>query len=319
MSLREVDSVEITVLVDNILQSTVPADRTDVLSPGQWARGRKVGRLLAAHGFSALVETRVDDEVHRVLYDTGPSENVISHNVDILGVDLSDVEAVVISHGHWDHMGGLEWVLTRVSPDAGVYVMSTAFRRRGVMERTWRGRRIRELDPVPALDAVAATRKRLELGHDPALMAGGTLMASGEIPRITDYEPGFVGHVSFQDGRWIPDELILDDRCLISLVRARGAVVVSGCSHAGIVNMANEASRLTGTRVDAIIGGMHLIGRNSKRRIERTVEDLGRMMPSLIAACHCSGGSAQRAFAKTVPEAYVPCGVGLRYIISASE
>ncbi len=318
-ALRTVDSIEVTVLVDNVVSVGAPRTHPNVAAPGSWAQGRKTGRLIAAHGFAALVTTQTDGEVHRVLYDTGPSPQVISHNVDVLGIDLSDIEAVVVSHGHWDHMGGLEWVVSQVSRPTTVYIMATAFRRRAVVEESGGRQRLRELDPIPGPDSIEQPSVRLDTREGPVPLAGGTLLASGPVPRVTEYEQGFKGHVAYERGRWVPDERIPDDRFLVGVVRGRGAVVVTGCSHAGIVNILHEVRRLTGAPVYGVVGGLHLVGRGAETRTARTVSDVRSFGPTLVVPCHCSGHAAQRAFERALPDAFVPCGVGLRCSITARD
>ena len=83
---------------------------------------------------------------------------------------------------------------------------------------------------------------------EPTLLADGMLLLSGEIPRRTDYEKGFTGQKALVDGQWVDDSLVVDDRVLIAKVKEKGLVVVTGCSHAGIVNISHEATRLTDTR-----------------------------------------------------------------------
>jgi len=149
---------------------------------------------------------------------------------------------------------------------------------------------------------------------NPYLLAGNTILVTGEIPRTTDFEKGFPGHQVLVDGKWQPDPWIRDDRAVVINVKHKGLVVISGCAHAGIINTILYAQQVTKvTKVYAVMGGFHLAGKECEPRINRTVERLKKLKPSLIAPSHCTGWRGKLAIAEALPEAFVWNSVGNLY------
>ena len=139
------------------------------------------------------------------------------------------------------------------------------------------------------------------------------VLVSGEIPRETNFEKGFLQHRTLVDGIWPPDLLILDDRALVN-VKGKGLVVLSGCAHAGIINTIRYAQRITGVpNVYAIMGGFHLAGKESENRIEQTVKELQQINPKRIIPSHCTGWRGILAIANAFPDAFVSNSVGNCY------
>jgi 7,8-dihydropterin-6-yl-methyl-4-(beta-D-ribofuranosyl)aminobenzene 5'-phosphate synthase len=126
-------------------------------------------------------------------------------------------------------------------------------------------------------------------------------------------------HEAFHGDRWEPDPLILDDQGLVVHVRDRGLVVLTGCGHAGAVNIARHALRLTGVdRLQALIGGFHLAGPAFEPIIEPTVTALADLAPELIVPAHCTGWRAQHRLAAALPDAFVPNAVGTSFTLRAA-
>ena len=114
--LREVQRVEVIPLVENVVEMATDPKRDDVILPRQWVKGddTRPAYIWGGHGISILVRVYADNMTHQILYDTGPSAELLAHNVDVLGIDLKKTEAIVMSHGHWDHFGGLIWTLKEI-------------------------------------------------------------------------------------------------------------------------------------------------------------------------------------------------------------
>ena len=149
----------------------------------------------------------------------------------------------------------------------------------------------------------------------PHLIDHGTILVTGEIPRETSFETGFLQHRTLTDGIWQPDPLILDDRAIIFNVKGKGVVVISGCAHAGIINTLHYAQKITEiTNVYAVIGGFHLSGKENENRIEQTIEELKQMKPKIVVPCHCTGWRGVLATANALPDAFVYNSVGNRYV-----
>jgi 7,8-dihydropterin-6-yl-methyl-4-(beta-D-ribofuranosyl)aminobenzene 5'-phosphate synthase len=264
--------------------------------------------LIAEPGFSALVRVAKGGRERRILFDTGVSPYGMVENMRRLGLDPRDVEVLVLSHGHWDHVTGVEG-LARALGRTGMPVT--------IHPEFWSRRRIRfpGLDPA---ELPSTSRSALEgLGFDivedrrPSFLLDGSVLITGEVDRTTPFETGFQGHDALRDGDWQPDPLILDDQALVVALRDRGLVVLSGCGHAGIVNTVRYAQRLTGEQdVAAIVGGFHLSGPMFEPIIEPTVQALGALEPALLVPAHCTGWKAVHRLATRFPDAFVPSAVG---------
>jgi 7,8-dihydropterin-6-yl-methyl-4-(beta-D-ribofuranosyl)aminobenzene 5'-phosphate synthase len=314
--LSPVDQIDVVVLVDNVIDYASFLDRPDVLRPQQWRseRPKTRGHLWASHGLSMLVTTYSGDSTHTTLYDTGASDTILEHNTTLLDVDLQNVESIAISHGHWDHMGGLLFALSRIGRKGiPIHIHPIAFDKRAVARKDGK---LRELDAVPAREEIQSRGGDIRISTNPVALHDDQILLSGEIPRTTNYEKGFAGHRTLQEGKWEKDELIPDDRFLVANVKDKGLVIVTGCSHSGIVNVVRHAVELTGIQqVYGIIGGFHLVGKLNEERIEETVRDLQKFNPKLIVPAHCTGWRAQRALASAMPDAFVNGSVGNLYRI----
>lgn len=132
--------------------------------------------------------------------------------------------------------------------------------------------------------------------------------------RTTEFERGFPIHQAFRDGGWQPDPLILDDQAVVLNVRDRGLVVLTGCGHAGVVNIVRYARKLTGVdRTYAVIGGFHLNGPLFEPIIPATCEALAELSPEVIVPAHCTGWRAVHALAAQFPDAFIQNSVGTRF------
>lgn len=313
--MKEITSLkklEVVMLVDNAV-NWASKPRDDHVKPAtSWVNRDKHDPeyLWGGHGISMLVRACGQEKEYCVLYDTGLSEELLAHNVNLLGVDLQSVDAIVLSHGHWDHAGGLIWALESIGKsNLPVYLHPDMFHERAV--RNEETGELRKLNPIPTLEDIIEAGGKPVVTRDQVALANGLLVVSGEIPRQTDYEKGFPGHMSQVEGEWEKDEEILDDRCLIAKSNRTGLIVMTGCGHAGIVNTTLEAKRLAESKeIFGVIGGFHLVEDETGEIIERTIEDLSSMNPSLLVPAHCTGSKGQRRMFQEMPEAYTDSSVG---------
>jgi 7,8-dihydropterin-6-yl-methyl-4-(beta-D-ribofuranosyl)aminobenzene 5'-phosphate synthase len=150
----------------------------------------------------------------------------------------------------------------------------------------------------------------------PFLIADDTTLITGEIPRKTQFEKGFLRHMALIDGKWQPDPLILDDRAVIFNVKGKGLVIVSGCAHAGIINTIDYARRISGiNKIYAVMGGFHLAGKENEKRTKQTIAEMIRIGPKLIAPMHCTGWKGMLAFAEALPKVTIWNSVGNLFCI----
>jgi 7,8-dihydropterin-6-yl-methyl-4-(beta-D-ribofuranosyl)aminobenzene 5'-phosphate synthase len=322
IALEPVERVRVTILMDNVTDPLIPD--TEAVTRVSWPKALAPGRprvaarvmsetgvpdaLVAEPGFSALVRIEKDGRQRTLLFDTGVSPTGMVENMRRLALSPSDVEVIVLSHGHWDHVTGMEG-LTQALGRANLPVL--------IHPEFWSRRRISfpGLDPaeLPSTSRSALEGAGFEIVEDrrPSFLLDGAALITGEVDRTTEFETGFRGHEAFRRGNWQPDPLILDDQALVLRLGDRGLVVVSGCGHAGIVNTVRYALELTGEqRVAAVIGGFHLNGPMFEGIIEPTVRAFDELSPELLVPAHCTGWKAVHQLAARFPNAFVQSAVG---------
>jgi 7,8-dihydropterin-6-yl-methyl-4-(beta-D-ribofuranosyl)aminobenzene 5'-phosphate synthase len=324
VTLPEADEVIVTTLVDNTFDALL-ASRGDVtrqsmgtgrVAARQFADGETFAGLRAEHGFSVLVTVRSGNTSNTLLFDTGVSPDGLAVNAERLGIDVGVLQGVVLSHGHFDHAGGFDG-LARLRGRSGLPLT--------VHPAVWTRRRLelpggRGLE-MPTLSRDALEREGFEVieRRRPSLLAGGILI-TGEVDRVTEFEHGMPPqHQAWAGHAWRHDPTVIDDQALVINVRGRGLVIITGCGHAGIVNIIRHARRLTGvSRLLAVIGGFHLSGPAFEPVIEPTVAALAELAPDLIVPGHCTGWRAQHALAAALPDAWIQPSVGTVCTLAAA-
>ena len=318
-----VDRLEVCVLVDNsadMLSTPGPSAESEL--GGLVRRGMRLisGRCLccAAHGFACTVTAQRGAERRTVLFDSGPDPLVLLGNAAKLGVDWGEIDAIVLSHGHFDHTGAVLAALDAIRNRKGggrtpVYLHPNMFGRRG---QALPDGTIVVLEDVPPPDVLREAGAQPIVTAGPASLFNGLFHVSGEIARMTPFEVGLPGHVRRSDDgeRWEPDPLLMDERFLAVDVAAKGLVIFSACSHAGIVNVLHQAhADFPDTPLHGVIGGFHLAGGN-EAIIPQTIEALKPFALPVIAAGHCTGWRAQVALAETFGQAVLaPTAAGKSY------
>lgn len=304
--LQPADRVEITVLVDNYIDFfVVPSTPVDRRLPFNPAR-----QLMAEHGLSCLVRVFAEEKEHAILLDAGHSKECTTWNARQLGINLAEIEAVVLSHGHVDHIGGLSSVISGAGRQVPFITHPDAFLKRRLNNPARGPVDLPQLDTITLKKAGADILQRAE----PSTLAADHLLVTGQVERTTAFEKGMPGMEAFIDGRWAPDP-INDDQALVINVKDKGLVVLSGCSHAGIVNTVNTARKITGTdNVHAVLGGFHLTGPAFAPVIPPTIEGMLRINPDYVVPMHCTGWDAMNRFAGAMPGKFILNTVGTTYV-----
>ena len=255
---------------------------------------------------------------HTVLFDTGPEEYSFERNVTRLAADIGTVESIVLSHGHWDHAGAMLLALSMIRNRNGgrrvpYYAHPGMFQSRAVKLPNGT---IRRMEDIPSVEDLTAFGAEVIVTTEPQSLHDDMFFVSGEVPRVTLYERGYPGQVRLMDDgiSWEPDELLIDERFLAINVADKGLVVLSACSHAGVVNVLMHArDSFPGVPLHAVMGGLHLSGPN-ETIIPQTVEGLRTFDLKTIAAGHCTGWRGLTALANAFGDKILaPSAVGKRY------
>jgi 7,8-dihydropterin-6-yl-methyl-4-(beta-D-ribofuranosyl)aminobenzene 5'-phosphate synthase len=308
LNLREADKLEITVLVDNytdvLLHENTEVLKRPVIDPLKTA-------ILAEHGLSILLNVYAGSVQHTVVMDCGTTPITILHNANALGLDLSQVEAVFLSHGHFDHFMGLIALLQKAKKGIPLILHPDAFLERRINVKT-----VGVTVDFPRLDeaVLKKTGVKIQRRKEASTFGAGLVLATGEVERVTDFEKGFPLAEAKVNGNWIVDPF-RDDQGLAVKVKGRGLVVIGGCSHAGIINTVKYARKLTRTdKVHAVLGGLHLTGPIFEPIIGPTIDELKKIKPDIIIPMHCTGWKAINQFAADMPGQFLLNTVGTTYV-----
>jgi 7,8-dihydropterin-6-yl-methyl-4-(beta-D-ribofuranosyl)aminobenzene 5'-phosphate synthase len=309
--LRPVDSLDVTILVDNSVDLLMSGSEQVKRAPivPDWSERQQ---LVAEHGYSALLTVREGGATRQVLYDAGLGKDTLLHNMEVLGVSVKDLDAIVLSHGHADHHGGLLGLVQAVGKrNLPLVLHPDAWR---VRQAKFGGGILGNLPP-PDRKRLEAADVRLLEETGPSLLVGDGVLVAGQVERTTEFEKGF----PFQswlnhDGRWEPDPWTWDDQPVVANVKGKGLVVVSGCSHAGVINILRHAQKVAGVaHVAGVIGGLHLTGNAFEPVIAPTLAELVKIRPDTVVPGHCSGWKAAHRIATVLPEAFVQTSVGTTF------
>ena len=313
--INEVDRIEILTLQDNYID-LISGDSTPVLQRALPVKGNQIGNsLLAEHGFSAIVTLTAGETTRHLLFDFGYSEHGAAFNADALGVDLTAIEAMALSHGHIDHQGGLRQLAARVGRKGISLVLHpAAFKHPRYVKMS---EQLNIYFPPFERGKVEDMGIHLVETTEPYPLLDGDLFFLGEIPRVTDFEKGMPNAYYEKNGVETHDP-IEDDSAIVAHVKDKGLVILSGCAHSGIINTVMRAKEVTGIdRVFAVMGGFHLTGPGFAGIIAPTTEALKQINPEYVVPTHCTGRNAVLHIEKEMTANFLLNMVGTKMIFSS--
>jgi len=279
--MQTVRSVKVTTLADNVVYD---------------------GRLLGQFGFSAYLEIKDSKrKKHQIIFDTASKKGALLYNVKALKLDLSPLECIVLSHGHYDHTSATVELIKRAKRKVKVIAHPNAFLPKFKIEK-----RKRRHHGIPTgqrkTDILKAGGQVFETTRPVEILPG--VLTSGEIKRVNSFEKITWKNITVIDGKQVRDH-ILDDQALFINIEKHGVLVLSGCAHAGIINTLQSASEATKTKkLYGFIGGTHLI-RPKAERLRETIRKLKEFDLDLISPAHCTGHKSIAALNQAFPKAFV--------------
>lgn len=262
---------------------------------------------LGQHGISFLITAERDGMVKNILVDVAQNPDALIENIDKMQIDLSCIDAVVLTHCHYDHTQGLGKVLKEIGKkDLPIIAHPDIFRLNFITDPYLRHVGVMDGDKKADIEASGGT---LYLTKDPLEIMPG-LITTGEVERVTDFEEVGINLFTIENSE-VKTDMMLDDISVVVNVKGRGLVIITGCSHAGIANVTRQAIKLTDTeKIHGIIGGLHLI-EASESRIKKTAQALKEFNPDWIYAGHCTGFRAQVELYNTFKDRFSPLHTGM--------
>jgi 7,8-dihydropterin-6-yl-methyl-4-(beta-D-ribofuranosyl)aminobenzene 5'-phosphate synthase len=330
-----IDRLSVKVLTD----SSYDTPRT---SPSKWVKVRRVGISAAGDyrktlhnewGLALALESQAGAETRNLLLDFGYTAEALNNNLDIMGVDVSKVQALVLSHGHFDHYGGLIGFLQRYRSGLPSDLTLYAGGEDNFCRRVIAGSAPGQFAEWGVLDRreLATAKVRVVLCPEPTVI-GGQAFTTGVIERRSFERvfPNTFVEYSMKDGvgcdipaaaekaagKPVPDQHLNEHATCYNL-RGRGLVVISSCGHSGIVNATRQAMKVAGVdKVHAILGGFHLFPADEEY-LRQTIVELKAINPDVLIPMHCSGPGLAVALRNQMPDQFVPSTNGTEYVFGA--
>jgi len=265
--------------------------------------------FLGQHGISFFVEA-YGIEKKNILIDVGQNLQALIYNMELMGISPKDIDAIILTHCHYDHTRGIVEMIKLIGKEEiPIIAHPDIFRLNFITNPFLRHVGTLRADSKKKIEESGGT---LYLTKDPLEIMPG-ITTTGEVERQTDFEEIGISLKSItNEGKVIKDEME-DDISFIGKIKGKGIVIISGCSHAGIVNIAKQAIKISKeNKIEAIIGGFHLIDA-SIERIVKTVKALAELDIALVSAGHCTGFKAQLEFYNIFKERFVPLHTGMRF------
>jgi len=300
------EKVSVTAVVDNYIDVFEPS--TPLVERAVVGKLKKP--LLAGHGLAYLVDISYGESKFCLLMDTGNAFEPFKHNIEALERTPTEVDALFLSHGHPDHYGGLLGFLEWRGAPLPIYCHPDVFWPKYLM--TPRGK----VGPWKLeREKIEETGAQLTCATDVQQLQDGVFL-TGEIPRRTDFEGPMPGAKIIKDGEDMDDPL-LDEQALVVNLGEKGLVVISGCSHPGIVNTIQYAQEITGnSRIYAVIGGLHL-AQVSEEVLTQTINGIKDSGTQLALTGHCTGFRPHIRMSQELGETFAVSCVGSTATLAA--
>ncbi len=262
------------------------------------------------HGVSFLMEASLNDIKKNILIDVGQNHEALWHNMQLLNINPTIIDAIVITHCHYDHTLGIVDMLRDIGKkDLPIIAHPGLFRLNFIDNPYLRHVGVMQSD---SREKIEANGGKVYLTRHPLQIMPG-LVTTGEVERQTDFEEVGIALKTIIDDDKIIEDNMKDDISLIANLKGRGIVIITGCSHAGIVNIVKQSIEISGTKkIKAIIGGLHLV-EAPPDRINKTVEALSSFDIDLISAGHCTGFEAQVKLYNIFKEKFLPLHTGMKF------
>lgn len=317
INIPEIEGLTITVITDNYydcLRPNYKVARRHMINPGT--------SIHSEHGLAYFIEAVLNGRSHAFLFDYGLDFHGVAKNMELLGIDVEKLDALGLSHGHYDHFWNLIPILRsqklRIPKGIPLYVGQEVFARRFAnlpAGSSDSGGGLLDLGQLNREEIVSLGLVKIIEIKDPTNIVPGAYL-TGNIERTTEYEKG--SPVLFiRRGDKLELDSFIGEQSLFFNMKGKGLVVVSSCAHAGIVNTVKHIQKVTGIeKVHAVIGGFHLIGSNSEV-IQRTIADIKAIAPEYVAPMHCTGFEAIIAFAQETPRQFIINTAGTKYLFAS--
>jgi len=315
ITINELDRVEILTLQDNYIDMTATDNSEMIQRAGARVNGEIRKSVLAEHGFSAVIRTTVGERTRTMLFDFGFSEIGAAFNARALGFPMGEIEAIALSHGHSDHIGGFRELVGMIGkPGIELVVHPGVFKSNRYVKF---GEGLKSPFPRFTREMAEEAGTRVSEAKEPRLMLGGDVLFLGEIRRRTDFEKGMPNAYYEKDGVETKD-VIEDDTSLVMNLKGKGFIVLSGCAHSGIINTVASTREVAGVdAVHAIMGGFHLNVPLQEPIVGWTIDELRRIDPRYIIPTHCTGRKTIQQIEAVMPDRFLLNMAGTRLTFTA--
>lgn len=317
------DRCEIFVLMDNISDPFTQSHPGMRFNESQYRFAvRKKDTLCGAdscracNGLSLMIRLYQGEQYKTILFDAGPDDGLVVENAQRMGLDLTEVDAVVISHGHYDHYGGIKSVLNAIGKDKlPVYVHPEVF-----LPRAFKKKNLVKVSYNITIDDINQNGGEVIEHTQPVSLFDGLALISGEVPRVTTYEAGTPSEHRLKNDQWVNSPNIVDERTLMFQLKNQGVCVFTACGHTGVVNAVKHAQELYQNEpIHMVMGGFHLAPGELKDRVAPTVNDLLEINPEYIITGHCTGRVAQTELTNQFADRHIPYSVGTYFNFAANS